>query len=212
MNIKNLFKSKDKKPDRFADLDFIGKDKKGRKYYAYPNLEDLPMVRFTKGECFRLMDDNKLDAETLAIIVDKINELVPMLASEKKNNLKGRYAAQINALSNELLYRANFLTPESVLLNIAATLSIREDEKPESWNDTVHNEKIKDFEQLLNDGNDFFFQSQAFKGFKASLIMSTEDWTKHIQKLRLQKDQLEQRLKIILSKASSSEKSSENKN
>lgn len=209
--IKELFKKKKPKPSRFSKLEYIGKDSKGFKYYAYPNLEDLPMVRFTKSECFRLMDDNKLDSETLGVITGKINELTIQLATEKKNDIKSRIAAQINALTNEMVFRSNYLTPDSILLNIAASLSIREDEKPNEWNDSIHNQKIETFEKLLENGDDFFFQSQAFRSFKSSLVMSTEEWIKHFQKLKLQKEHLSQRLKTILSTVSSSEKSQKNK-
>lgn len=192
-----------KKPESHKALELIGVDSEGRKYYTWKDLESVPKSRVAQLQNFALFDEMKLTARNLHAILDAIEQENEAALTDKKNHV--RHRSRIAALCEEIRFRVQQLTPIDILLNLSATLAVREDENPDEFNTVIHDEKVSQFKIEEKRGNFFFLTQNLFQKLKPSLVMSEEEWTKHFQKLIFQDHRNESRLKVISAEKSSEE-------
>ena len=184
-------------------LERIGSDSNGNSYYSWRDLGEIPRERHLRIEGFTMFDEVKLSPDSLHQILHAIDEINMKLPTEKNHDKKVRYHSQIAHLTGEIRFRMEGITPLEVLLNIAAALSVRQDEDPKTFSQVIHAEKVDQFKEDLKKGVDFFFNSQTWKRLVPTLIMSTENWSAYMTKSTLQAAREGQRLGIILSEKES---------
>lgn len=187
------------------DLVPIGIDSEGNRYFSWADLESIPKNRSNQLQNFAIFDDLKMTVDNLFDLTNKIIETNSTLATEKNQKKRVRLHAQIGALASEMQWRTTEDTPLDIILNIASVLSVREDEDPNNFSRTIHEEKVAQFEKEEGDGNFFFFNHKAFKAVKPSLIMSGDDMRKHLNHLIYQRRLRDARSGIISQEKSSKE-------
>lgn len=193
-------------------LEQVGKDSNGAVYYSWKDLGEIPRERHLRIEGFTMFDEVKLSESSLDQILHAIDEINMKLPTEKNQDKKVRYHAQIAHLTGEIRFRMQGITPIEVLLNIAAALCVRHDEKPEEFSQVIHAQKVDLFKEELKKGNSFFFNSPTWIRLMPTLIMSTENWTEYMNKSILLAVREDQRLQTILSKNESKNTSEAKKN
>jgi hypothetical protein len=193
------------KPYTMQALNFEFVDSKGIRYYSFASLEKMPLNRLLMLENFTMFHDSKISPESITAICDKIDEINFKLAAEKDQKLKTRLHAQISALTNELKERPGYITPKSTYYNLAAAVTIREDEEPNQFNERIHNEKYATFVKESDNGNAFFLKCSLLKKLIGSLAGTEDHWTNLSSAWERDLQRESQRLKIILSSQSSSE-------
>lgn len=179
-------------------LEFIGVDSKGMKYYSWADLEAIPKSRVGQLQNFALLDDMKMNAANLQLITDKIIEVNNSCMAEKAPKNKGKHHAQIGALALEMQWRTQYDTPVDIVLNIAAAVAVREDEDPLAFNNKIHDEKVERFKAEEKDGNFFFINHKVLGNLKPSLIMSADELKSHFNKLMSTQAHQDLRLQTIL--------------
>jgi len=85
-------------------------------------------------------------------------------------------AALIGAYIHVIRERHDTAIHRDILLNIAATWIIRDDEDPNIVNSDIHNYKLELFEQLSKGGAKDFFSSLGIDPLMPLLTMSPEDF------------------------------------
>jgi hypothetical protein len=181
----------------------IGLDSEGNRYYSWEDLESIPKARVNQLQNFAIFDDLKMTVDNLFDLTNKIIEINQKLASNKNEKSKARLHAQIGALASEMQWRTQEDTPLDIILNIASVLAVREDEDPNQFKQTIHEEKVKQLSKEEKDGNFFFLTHEVFGALKPSLIMSGGEWREHSNRLIYRKAQLEKRSGIISRETSS---------
>lgn len=194
------------KPYTMQALNFEFVDSAGIRYYSFPSLEKMPLNRLLMLENITMFHDAKISPESLTTICDKIDEINFKLAAEKDQKLKTKFHAQISALTNEIKERPGYISPKSTYLNLAAAVTIREDEEPNQFNERIHNEKYATFVKESDNGNAFFLKCSLLKKLIASLAGTEDHWTNLSSAWERDLQRESQRLKIISSNQSSSEK------
>lgn len=180
-------------------LKMVGEDQDGNIYYSWDDLGLIPKARFTQIQTFSMFEENKLTPEALDEITHAIDKISAKVLSEKNEDKRVRFSSQIHHLCNELRFRAEYVTPTSVLLNMAACMCVRHDEDPNGFSQIVHDEKLKVFQQEVERGNDFFFKTQSWGKLMPSFVMSKKNWAAHLMNSEVQLQNEKKRLGIILS-------------
>ena len=192
-----------KKPQLIKDLVFVGVDSEGKKYYSWEKLENIPRNRYIAIEQTNMYIDNKISPANLSSLSLAIIEVNQALIRENDPKKIALLHAQIDALASELTFRQKYAIPSQVLVALASIVTIREDEDPSVYSETIQTEKSETFAREMNIGNCFFLTSPIFKALIPSLLMSNEEWTIHLGSLALQEEHVKERLKTILSKSKS---------
>jgi hypothetical protein len=103
-------------------------------------------------------------------------------------------AALIGAYIHVIRERQDTVIHRDILLNIAATWLVRDDEDPNIVNSDIHNFKLELFEQLSKGGAKDFFSSLGIDPLMPLLSMSPEDfqilWEYNLVQQRNLKDSL----------------------
>lgn len=148
-----------RKPKWAALCTHIYTDKIGRKYYAYNDELDMPILR--KGEIEKHLLELRYgsDFEDVLIAMKKALSL-----SDKKGNIKPDLV-MIGYLIQELLSRKEFLVIPEIMFRIVITILIREDETPYTIDAEISDEKMDIFKREMQDGGlaDFFHSTGLLK-------------------------------------------------
>jgi hypothetical protein len=186
------------KKEGFQEMEPIGCDSNGKRYYSWKDLEELPKSRANQLQNFAVFDDMKMTVENLFSLTDTIIEINHKLATEANQKIRTRLHAQIGALCAEMQWRSTEDTPIDIIMNIAAVLAVREDENPAKFSRIIQEEKVKQFGTEEGEGNFFFLNHRAIQALKPSLIMSAEELRQHLNNLALLKATQDKRSGIIL--------------
>lgn len=195
----NYFIARQCTPVKLTELDPIGYDSTGKRYFSWNQLEQIPRNRFIAMEQMRMYLDAKISPQTLQEISEAIVKLSQEIATEESVKKRSMQSAQITALATELTFREKYAIPREVLCAVAAIMSVREDEDPAIYNERIQTEKSDQFLKDLDTGNYFFLTSPTMGQLIPSLVMPTEDWKNHLAFLAVQAEPISQRLKTILS-------------
>lgn len=191
------------KPIKTEDLNYIGVDSEGKRYYTWETLTDIPRNRYLEIERINVYIDNKISKNSLAQLSHAIDKTNHMLIKEKDQDKRITLHAQITALTNEIRFRDQYAIPKEVFISLASIICVREDEDPNKFSTTIQTEKTITFEKELDNGNAFFLKSPLSKELLPSLVMSEEAWSNHLGRLVIQETVEKQRLKTILSESES---------
>lgn len=197
------------RPDKIkaSELTFVGMDENGNRYYSWDELDKIPKCRVDELQNLSLMDEMKLTKDQVFSLCFAIIQNNEKTLAEKDQKKAVMMRSQIDALANEIMWRAENLTPSTLILEMAAILCIREDETPDQFTVRIQDEKVKQFKSESDKGNFFFIEHQAFNSLKPSLVMSGEEFKKHWNILIAQELHNERRLATILQEKSSDNES-----
>jgi hypothetical protein len=162
----------------------------GRKYYRFPKELSLPLNRFANSLLLLELLSSGLSGQEVDMILEVMEKAVHKGLQSPKN------AASVVACIQAIKQRKNMIVHKDLLLNIAATFIIREDESATGdMVSTIHDEKVKLFERLAEkEGEHGFFMSLAITKLSPCLEMSQEDfkelWSTTAARTRALKNQL----------------------
>lgn len=170
----------------------------GNRFYSFPEKMKLPFARMAKGMEYFEWFQNGLSPDEF----DKIrNQLRTCLAHIKaKSEEAQRMEVQAGLLLNEMDTRRLKALPYYVLINILANYLIREDERPEIINPTIHAQKCDEIEAELESGNNsFFFNIPQLRRLSEMQSMSPEQLSQYLTELKAEEIALNQELTLYLS-------------
>jgi hypothetical protein len=131
-------------------------DHKGRAYYAWQDVSDVPEVRRHELETVMLWIDAGRPEQYLDDIADAIAERHAQVAATKDPKERARILASATALTRELKVRAKDIIPEECYYALAAIACVREDEDPQVMDRAIHMDKIETFRAAGRAGHAFF--------------------------------------------------------
>lgn len=174
------------RPTSFSDLTFAFTDREGRKYYSWQNFGEIPPIRTKAIEAVLLMIDRRLSDKDIAEIADNIISLVQdgiIALKEKKDRAEA--AAKLTVLAQELKYRAKDIIPEDLYYDLAAYCVVRDDERPNATDRTIHEEKWTMLKEAGKEGASFFLHTPIFGDLlgaslttEAGLLQLLPRWTR----------------------------------
>jgi len=187
------FLSEQNKPKDLSLLVYAFTDSKLRKYYRFQDNSSLPFDRYGKLMEFLTLMSSRLTAENLGLLCDKALEIIQEGIGKDKN------AAKVAGLIYQLKERKDWLVPHQLIYDILALQYIREDEKPEVFNNAIHLEKVETFMNEISK-HSFFFQMPEFRKLFNSTIMSESEWIAYCQKSTEEDRSAKEILRIFSSK------------
>lgn len=121
-------------------------------YYRFPKEVNMPLERFAMSMSLLERLSSGLSGSEMEKILNEMEKaLAAGLSNPKTAALMGAYIHVIRERQNTVIHR-------DLLLNIAATWIIRNDENPAEINPDIHQQKLTLFEQLSKGGaHDFFY-------------------------------------------------------
>lgn len=180
------------------DLKYEFTSYNGKKYYSFPEREQMPFIRVAEGikfmECLR----NGISLEDMQTIYNKLQECLAHIKAKSKQ--ADEYIALAGVLVNDLTRRINTATPYYVLVNLAANYLIREDEDPQVISPTIFSEKCDDIEyEILHGNNAFFLTLPQLKPLSVIQQMSPSELTEYLTQLNNEAIKETQTLKLLFS-------------
>lgn len=175
-----LFKTKAKPkesspPLRGKDLTFAFRDAQGRAYYHNTTQVGQSLEHYGKAMEFTMFMSAGMNATELTQLINLQEEVIEKVVEGKKGNL-----AILMWVCREMKNRSQLIIHTELLYNFIACYYYREDEPVTEWNETIHNEKVEAFKQIVKEGSAYdFFQLPELKNLTAISSMSREEWTEH---------------------------------
>lgn len=112
----------------------------------------MPLERFANVLKLMEMLSCGLSGSEMNSILENMERAISAGLSNPKN------AGIVSTYVNVIRERQDMVVHRDLLLNIAATFILRDDEKPEIINPDIHKEKLEAFEQMSKEApHDFFF-------------------------------------------------------
>lgn len=142
----------------------------GSRYYRFPKETNMPLDRFSMSMALMERLSSGLSGNEMSMILDSFDKALAAGVSNPKN------ASVIATLVNIIRERQDTVIHKDLLINIAATWIIREDEDPYTINADIHNEKIKTFESMCNGGAHDFFTRLGIEPLIPLMTMSANDF------------------------------------
>lgn len=157
------------KPVTHASLEYAFTDAKGKKYYRFPTSVSLPIERYGHLMKFITLLSARLTAENMDKILDKMLEIIQQGIGKDKN------AAKVAALVYELKDRESWIVPAQLVYDILAVQYVREDERPDMFDNEIHMDKVTAFKDDISK-SEFFFRLPELAKLTGSILMSAEEW------------------------------------
>lgn len=155
-----------------AKLEKCFTDSLGIHYYKFPEAMSLPVERFGKLQEFMMWMSAGLTSAELDILLDEADKAIMAGLTTGKN------ASKIGFIITQIRERKNMVIHTELLYNFLAVQVIREDEKPEFFNNQIHLEKIEQFKLETANGKTYdFFLQIGLKKLNDLFNMSEEEWT-----------------------------------
>lgn len=190
------------RPAGFNDLTFAFTDKEGHIYYSWQNFGEMPVVRIKAIEGVLLMIDRRMSDKDIAQIADDQIALIQdgIIASKDKKD-RAESCAKLTVLAQELKYRARDIIPEDLYYDLAAYCVIRQDEKPNATDRTIHVEKMNMLKEAGKEGASFFLHTPIFADLlgaslttEAGLLQLLPRWTRMRERKQSLRQALSQKL------------------
>jgi hypothetical protein len=175
------------------------KDQHGVKYYTWADIAEIPPNRWQKIQTFASFHDARISQKTIGQICTAIREINMKLAVEVDKDRRNKLHAQIGALSMELEDRGNTISDEHTFFEMAAILSVRQDEDQRIFNQVIQTEKAKTFKEASDTGHTFFLQIPILKKLIPALIGTEDVWSDHLLNWAYEVQRRERRLRTISS-------------
>lgn len=202
--ISKFFSSRPKTSIPAESLEYVFTDSLGIKYYKFSENASLPIERFGKLQEYMMYMSAGITASELDLLLDEADKALTDGLTQKKN------AAKIGFIISQIRERKNMVIHTELLYNFLAIQVIREDEKPEHFNNQIHLEKIEQFKLETEKGNTYnFFLKTGLQKLNALFKMSEAEWTKFWDESLAQQKLLKEAIKLLQSEKESQIKEKE---
>lgn len=139
-------------------------------YYRFPKEVNLPLERFSMSMALLERLSSGVSGSEMELILTEMEKALGAGLSNPKN------AAFVATYIHVIRERQDTVIHRDILLNIAATWIVRDDEDPAIVNSDIHNYKLELFEQLSKVGAKDFFSSLGIDPLMPLLTMSPSDF------------------------------------
>ena len=144
----------------------------GYNYLRFPKETNMPLERFSMSMALLERLSSGISGSEMEGILEGMEKaLAAGLTNPKNAALVATYIHIIRERQDTIIHR-------DLLLNIAATWLIRDDEDPTIINGDIHKEKLEVFEKMCNGGVHDFFTRVAIEPLIPLMSMSPEDMQK----------------------------------
>lgn len=144
----------------------------GFKYLRFPKETNMPLERFSMSMALLERLSSGISGSEMELILDGMEKALSAGLSIPKN------AALVATYIHIIRERQDTIIHRDILLNIAATWIIRDDEDPTIINNDIHKEKLEVFEKMCNGGAHDFFTRLGIEPLIPLMSMSPTDFQK----------------------------------
>ena len=154
----------------------------GHGYLRFPKEVNMPLERFSMSMALLERLSSGLSGKEMESILNEMEKALSAgLGNPKNAALMATYIHIIRERQDSVIHR-------DLLLNIAATWVIRDDEDPYIINPDIHKEKLDVFEAMCKEGSHDFFTRLGIEPLTPLMSMSAEDfqtlWEHNVQQQR----------------------------
>jgi hypothetical protein len=144
----------------------------GYNYLRFPKETNMPLERFSMSMALLERLSSGISGSEMEGILEGMEKaLAAGLTNPKNAALVATYIHIIRERQDTIIHR-------DLLLNIAATWIIRDDEDPTIINNDIHKEKLEVFEKMCMEGSHDFFTRLGIEPLIPLMSMSPEDMQK----------------------------------
>lgn len=187
------------KPASHQKLEYGFTDSNGMIYNKYPQDATIPLERWGKLNEYMMWMSAGLTSVELDKLLNVAEEAIAEGLKQDTRNI-----AKISTVINQIRERKNMVIHTELFYNYVAVQLIREDEKPDEFNNEIQLQKVEQFKKEVAAGNsyDFFFKLGLSK-LNALMDMSSSEWEKFWQNSLWEQQLLNEAVKILQSKKES---------
>jgi len=132
----------------------------------------MPLERFSMSMALLERLSSGISGSEMELILEGMEKALSAGLSNPKN------AALVATYIHIIRERQDTIIHRDLLLNIAATWIIRDDEDPTIINNDIHKEKLEVFEKMCKEGSHDFFTRLGIEPLIPLMSMSPEDFQK----------------------------------
>jgi hypothetical protein len=144
----------------------------GYNYLKFPKETNMPLERFSMSMALLERLSSGISGSEMELILEGMEKALSAGLSNPKN------AALVATYIHIIRERQDTIIHRDLLLNIAATWIIRDDEDPTIINNDIHKEKLEVFEKMCNGGAHDFFTRLGIEPLIPLMSMSPSDFQK----------------------------------
>jgi hypothetical protein len=144
----------------------------GYNYLKFPKETNMPLERFSLSMSLLERLSSGISGTEMEGILEGMEKALSAGLSNPKN------AALVATYIHIIRERQDTIIHRDILLNIAATWIIRDDENPTIVNNDIHKEKLEVFEKMCNGGAYDFFTRLGIDPLMPLMSMSPSDMQK----------------------------------
>lgn len=144
----------------------------GYNYLKFPKETNMPLERFSLSMSLLERLSSGISGTEMEGILEGMEKALSAGLSNPKN------AALVATYIHIIRERQDTIIHRDILLNIAATWIIRDDENPTIVNNDIHKEKLEVFEKMCNGGAHDFFTRLGIDPLMPLMSMSPSDMQK----------------------------------
>jgi len=164
--VRSIFRSKKKSEYNLVKVF----EHEGHTYYRFPKELNLPLERFSMSMGLLERLSCGISGTEMELILEGMEKALGAGLSNAKN------AALVAAYIHIIRERQDTVIHRDILLNIAATWIVREDENPAAVSIDIHEQKLQVFEKLSKGGAKDFFYNLGIAPLMPLFTMSAEDF------------------------------------
>ena len=154
-------------------LEFAFADTKGRKYYRFNDLKNMPLALLEQLTILQLEVESRIKGADLDEWIAHCKRIV---SSGSRTAV-----ADVGHMLGALEERRTILLDPTLMLEMAALLYIREDEDPTQYSKDLHAEKFKQFNEEKAGGLYDFFLSAGLSRYLPSAGFTPIEWEKFLE-------------------------------
>jgi hypothetical protein len=144
----------------------------GYNYLKFPKETNMPLERFSMSMALLERLSSGISGSEMELILEGMEKALSAGLSNPKN------AALVATYIHIIRERQDTIIHRDLLLNIAATWIIRDDEDPTIINNDIHKEKLEVFEKMCKEGSHDFFTRLGIEPLIPLMSMSPSDFQK----------------------------------
>ena len=189
-----MFLFREQKPIGFEQLELRFVDSQSHMYYGYPKDFSIPMPRYGKIRDFEMW-------MTVGVTPAEIEQILDAMDVAWVNSLKSKKNHhELGALIQELRMRSHMVVHTELLFNYLACQWIRDDESPDTFDPTIHDEKVATFKKESDNGrNHFFFVQPELKRWNELYNFTPIEWEHYWNESNLKRRHLQNLANYIVS-------------
>ena len=142
----------------------------GYTYSRFPKEVNMPLERFA-------MSMSLLERLSCGLSGEEMDSILTEMEREVASGLSNpKSSARVAAFIHVIRERQSSVIHKEILLNIAATWIVRDDEDPNTINNEVHAEKVTAFEKMCSGGAHDFFTRMGIEPLMPLISISPEEF------------------------------------